>query len=169
MMMENKQENKGINLVIVHKETRWKKFKRRVISMFTRDKLVAETVVVPEIIVTNPVDNSGGGVCVQTVQAKDTTIKDVEEEKTETDPVRFKRSQKEDLARAHQDVIAQMRESMARGGPKRNTNPEVKEKVGDHVKPPVPPTKAAAVAKIRETIAQAKRDSCKDLTSGTTK
>ena len=30
-------------------------------------------------------------------------------------------------------------------------------------KPPVPPTKAAAVAKIRETIAQAKRESSSDL------
>ena len=35
-------------------------------------------------------------------------------------------------------------------------------------KPPIPPTKAAAVAKIRETIAQAKRESSKDL-SGTGK
>ena len=30
-------------------------------------------------------------------------------------------------------------------------------------KPPIPPTKAAAVAKIRETIAQAKRESSSDL------
>ena len=30
-------------------------------------------------------------------------------------------------------------------------------------KPPVPPTKAAAVAKIRETIAAAKRESSQDL------
>merc|ERR1711879_1115649 len=30
-------------------------------------------------------------------------------------------------------------------------------------KPPIPPTKAAAVAKIRETIAQAKRESSRDL------
>eukprot|EP00092_Neocalanus_flemingeri_P071746 GFUD01088207.1.p1 GENE.GFUD01088207.1~~GFUD01088207.1.p1 ORF type:complete len:169 (-),score=64.78 GFUD01088207.1:28-534(-) len=168
-MMENKQEKKGLNLVIVHKETKWKKFKGRVSSWFARDKPIADTVVVPEIIVTSPEDSSGSGVGVLAVQTKDTIIKDVEEEKTETAPVKFRRSQKEDLARAHQDVIAQMRESMARGGPKRDKNTEVKEKVGDHVKPPVPPTKAAAVAKIRETIAQAKRDSCKDLTSGTTK
>ena len=69
------------------------------------------------------------------------------------------------------DVIAQMRESMAeaRGGPKRDTNPEVKEKIADAVKPPVPPTKAAAVAKIREAIAQAKRESSQDLSSGTSK
>ena len=33
-------------------------------------------------------------------------------------------------------------------------------------KPPVPPTKAKAVAKIRETIAQAKRESSKDLSGG---
>ena len=36
-------------------------------------------------------------------------------------------------------------------------------------KPPVPPTKAAAVAKIRETIAAAKRESCQNLSQGTDK
>ena len=97
--------------------------------------------------------------------------------------MKFRRSQKGELARAHQvsildkvtycsrrheiiqDVISQMRESMAeaRGGPRRDTNPEVKENVADPVKPPVPPTKAAAVAKIREAIAQAKRESSQDL------
>ena len=34
-------------------------------------------------------------------------------------------------------------------------------------KPPVPPNKAAAVAKIREAIATAKRESCQDLSSST--
>ena len=68
------------------------------------------------------------------------------------------------------DVIAQMRKSMAeaRGDPRSNTNPEVKEKVVLPEKPPIPPTKAVAVAKIREAIAQAKRESTQDLASGTT-
>ena len=60
-MMENKQENRGLNLVIVHKETRWKKFKGRVSSWFTKDKSTGEIVVVPEIIVTSPEDNTGIG------------------------------------------------------------------------------------------------------------
>merc|ERR1712106_408846 len=109
----------------------WKKFKGRVSSWFTKDKSTGEIVVVPEIIVTSPEDNTGSGVL-----TKDNTIEDVQEEKTETAPVRFRKSQKDDLARAHQDVIAQMRESMAeaRGGPRRDTNPEVKEKIADAVK-----------------------------------
>jgi hypothetical protein len=69
------------------------------------------------------------------------------------------------------DVIAQMRKSMAeaRGDPRSDTNPEVKVKVVLPEKPPIPPTKAVAVAKIREAIAQAKRESTQDLDSGTIK
>ena len=69
------------------------------------------------------------------------------------------------------DVIAQMRKSMAeaRGDQRSDTNPEVKEKVVLPEKPPIPSTKAIAVAKIREAIAQAKRESTQDLASGTTK
>ena len=69
------------------------------------------------------------------------------------------------------DVIAQMRKSMAeaRGDQRSDTNPEVKEKVVLPEKPPIPPTKAVAVAKIREAIAQAKRESTQDLASGTIK
>ena len=57
--MESREENRGLNLVIVHKETRWKKFKGRITSLFTSDKSAVETVVVPEIIVTSPEDTSG--------------------------------------------------------------------------------------------------------------
>ena len=57
--MESREENRGMNLVIVHKETRWKKFKGRITSLFTSDKPTVETVVVPEIIVTSPEDTSG--------------------------------------------------------------------------------------------------------------
>jgi hypothetical protein len=57
--MENKQENRGLNLVIVTKESRWTKFKGRVSSWFTSDKSATERVVVPEIIVTSPEDTSG--------------------------------------------------------------------------------------------------------------
>jgi hypothetical protein len=45
----------------------------------------------------------------------------------------------------------------------------VKEKVVLPEKPPIPPTKAVAVAKIREAIAQAKRESAQDLAAGTIK
>ena len=57
--MESRKENRGLNLVIVHKETRWKKFKGRITSRFISDKSAAETVLVPEIIVTSPEDTSG--------------------------------------------------------------------------------------------------------------
>ena len=57
--MESREENRGMNLVIVHKETKWTKFKGRITSWFTNDKPVVETVVVPEIIVTSPEDASG--------------------------------------------------------------------------------------------------------------
>ena len=57
--MESREENRGLNLVIVHKDTRWKKFKGRITSWFTSDKPVVETVVVPEIIVTSSEDTSG--------------------------------------------------------------------------------------------------------------
>ena len=55
----------------------------------------------------------------------------------------------------------------ARGAANRKRNSvagTVERKTFDQTnKPPIPPTKAAAVAKIRETIAQAKRESSKDL------
>ena len=57
--MESKQENRGLNLVIVHKETRWKKMKGRISSWFRSEKPVVDPVVVPEIIVTSPEDNTG--------------------------------------------------------------------------------------------------------------
>ena len=57
--MESREENRGMNLVTVHKETRWKKFKGRISSWFTSDKPALETIVVPEIIVTSPEDTSG--------------------------------------------------------------------------------------------------------------
>ena len=57
--MESREENRGLNLVIVHKETKWNKFKGRITSWFTSDKPAVETVVVPEIIVTSPEDYSG--------------------------------------------------------------------------------------------------------------
>ena len=57
--MESKQENRGLNLIIVHKESRWKKMKGRISSWFRTEKPVVDTVVVPEIIVTCPEDNTG--------------------------------------------------------------------------------------------------------------
>jgi len=85
----------------------------------------------------------------------------------------MKTKAKEDqLAKAHQDVIAQMREAMleARGGSKvgtggererwdeRRLEREAAAKAKEQQKPPVPPTKAVAVAKIREAIAEARRE-----------
>lgn len=62
-----------------------------------------------------------------------------------------------------QNVIAEMRNSLAeaRGVAANKRNSVAEQERTD--KPPIPPTKAAAVAKIRETIAQAKRESSKDL------
>ena len=62
-----------------------------------------------------------------------------------------------------QNVIAEMRNSLAEArGVAANKRSSVAEQERTD-KPPIPPTKAAAVAKIRETIAQAKRESSKDL------
>ena len=68
-----------------------------------------------------------------------------------------------------QNVIEQMRNSLAeargaRGAETRTeTRTETRAERERTNKPPIPPTKAAAVAKIRETIAQAKRESSRDL------
>lgn len=181
--MESRQENRGLNLIIVHKESRWKKMKGRISSWLRTEKPVVDTVVVPEIIVTCPEDNTD-------VLKKSRVSSNVESEVSA--PVRLRKSGQEELARAHQDVIAQMRKSMAeaRGGDTRGEmNSTVKEKVvlpekppvppnkatekplvppsRATEKPPVPPTKAVAVAKIREAIAQAKRESCQDLAAET--
>jgi len=82
------------------------------------------------------------------------------------------KAKEDQLAKAHQDVIAQMREAMleARGGTKVGTGGERERwdakrlereaaaKAKEQQKPPVPPTKAVAVAKIREAIAEARRE-----------
>jgi len=57
----------------------------------------------------------------------------------------------------------------ARGDPRSDADPTVNEKAVLPEKPPIPPTKAKAVAKIREAIAQAKRESCQDLAAGPSK
>ena len=68
-----------------------------------------------------------------------------------------------------QNVIQQMRNSLAEARGARGTPGDQGPTVSGtserdrNVKPPIPPTKAAAVAKIRETIAQAKRASSSDL------
>jgi len=95
--MESKKENRGLNLVIVHKETRWKKFKGRVSSWFTSDKSAAEIVVVPEIIVTSPEDTTGSDFLV-----KSRIATDVETDDGGTTPVKFRKSEKDELAKAHQ-------------------------------------------------------------------
>merc|ERR1712121_531328 len=58
--MEFKQENKGLNLVIVQKETKWGKFKRQVRSLFSKEKTTVEPVVIPDIVVTSAEESSTG-------------------------------------------------------------------------------------------------------------
>ena len=64
-----------------------------------------------------------------------------------------------------QNVIEQMRNSLAeaRGARGSEARADTRAERDRTNKPPIPPTKAAAVAKIRETIAQAKRESSRDL------
>lgn len=51
-------ENKSFNIVVIHKQSGWRKFKRRLSSFFSSDK-VGEPLVVPEIIVTSHEDIPG--------------------------------------------------------------------------------------------------------------
>ena len=51
-------EDKSFNIVVIHKQSSWSKFKRRLSSWFSSDK-VGEPRVVPEIIVTSHEDVSG--------------------------------------------------------------------------------------------------------------
>jgi len=155
-------ENKSFNIVVLHKQSGWSKFKRRLSSWFSSDQ-TGEPRVVPEIIVTSHED-----VPDELVPAKPPETPGARPEETSED-LKFRKAGQDELAQAHQNVIQQMRNSLAEARGARGTP-------GDHgptvsgtserdrnVKPPIPPTKAAAVAKIRETIAQAKRASSSDL------
>ena len=51
-------EDKSFNIVVIHKQSSWSKFKRRLSSWFSSDK-VGEPRVVPEIIVTSHEDVPG--------------------------------------------------------------------------------------------------------------
>jgi len=150
-------ENKALNIVVIHKQSGWSKFKRRLSSWFSSDK-AGDPLVVPEIIVTSHEDAP------EEWQQTKGPEKEIKEETS--GEVQFRSAGQEELAQAHQNVIAEMRNSLAeaRGAANRKRNSVAgtgpAEKTG---KPPVPPTKAAAVAKIRETIAQAKRESDKEL------
>ena len=51
-------ENKALNIVVIHKQSGWSKFKRRLSSWFSSDK-AGDPLVVPEIIVTSHEDAPG--------------------------------------------------------------------------------------------------------------
>ena len=51
-------EDKSFNIVVIHKQSSWSKFKRRLSSWFSSEK-VGEPRVVPEIIVTSHEDVPG--------------------------------------------------------------------------------------------------------------
>jgi len=153
-------ESKSLNITVLHKQSKWSKFKRRMSSWFDKDKV--DGVSPPEIIVTSHED-----------LPDDLLPAKIEECHQQS---QFSKSQKEDLAKAHQNVITEMRNNLAEA---RGKDPSSKRNSIAHDgvtasnrrsvvmdpsnKPPVPQTKAAAVAKIRETIAAAKRESCQDL------
>ena len=62
METESEREHLGTNLgmVILHKESRWSKTKRRFKSWFRREKQVKQqTTDLPKIVVTSPEENLG--------------------------------------------------------------------------------------------------------------
>ena len=62
METESEREHLGTNLgmVILHKESRWSKTKRRFKSWFRREKQVKQqTTALPKIVVTSPEENLG--------------------------------------------------------------------------------------------------------------
>merc|ERR1711915_607845 len=168
--MESEREHLGLNMgmVILHKESRWGKTKRRFKSWFRREKQVKQqTTALPKIVVTSPeenldlVKNSENGQNVSKIATERLSGNSEEVGLSEVIEVRYRRTEKDEVARAHQDVIREMRRSLAeaREGHSEGTAPYT-EKVNDNVKsqkvvyggssqkPPVPPTKAIAVAKI---------------------
>jgi len=185
-------ETKTLNMIVIHKQSKWSKFKRRLSGWFsTNDKICSDSVI-PEIIVTSPDDLDDGS------QTKTNDVTPTPKTQEQNQHKNFRKAEKDDLAKAHQNVIAEMRVNLAEARGKeqpskrhsvanvpktdqRNNNgnqnqgvhgkpPQDQRKsvvVDLKNKPPVPPTKAAAVAKIRETIAAAKRESLQDLSSST--
>merc|ERR1711915_371558 len=166
--MESEREHLGSNMgmVILHKESRWGKTKRRFKSWFRREKQVKQqTTALPKIVVTSPEENldleknSENGQNVSKTATERLSGNPEETGLSEVVEVRYRRTEKDEVARAHQDVIREMRRSLAEV--REGTAPYT-EKVNDNVKsqkvvyggssqkPPVPPTKAIAVAKIRE-------------------
>ena len=51
-----------MNITVIHKQSKWSKFKRRVGSWFANDK-DNDNVNLPEIIVTSHEENTGTGIC----------------------------------------------------------------------------------------------------------
>ena len=52
-------ERKTLNMVVIHKQSKWSKFKRRLGGWFTSDKVGSEALNLPQIIVTSAEESSG--------------------------------------------------------------------------------------------------------------
>merc|ERR1711923_400937 len=100
-------ENKSFNIVVIHKQSGWRKFKRRLSSWFSSDK-VGDPLVVPQIIVTSHEDVQPP-VSDEFQQTK-YTEKDHKVETSEA--LKFRAAGQEELAQAHQNVIEEMRNSL---------------------------------------------------------
>lgn len=95
-------ESKTLNMVVIHKQSKWSKFKRRLGGWFSSDKVGSEALNLPQIIVTSAEESSGPP----------------DEKRHSYDPApqppnSFKKAEQGDLAKAHQNVIAEMRNSLA--------------------------------------------------------
>jgi len=171
-----------MNMIVIHKQSKWSKFKRRFSSWFSSDKVnTQDSIVLPQIIVTSPEDITDGD------QKHDLESAQRAAPPPPPPPAKYRKAEKDDLAKAHQNVIAEMRVNLAEARGKDNGNQQGSETnssqsqktvttnnrrsvvVDPNNKPPVPPTKAAAVAKIRQAIATAKQESCQDLSSSSSK
>jgi len=124
----------------------------------------------PKIVVTcHEEENSGRPLLERQLSGDDSTASESPEPKpAAAGPVKTELADKNDLSHAHEEVIQQMRNAIkeARGGNTAKTSEEkstpaislaasvAPDEVPD--KPPVPPTKAIAVAKIKAAIAQSK-------------
>jgi len=158
---------------------RWGKWRKRITRVFTggkekekekgREGNKGSVEELPRIVVSSPEEVAVERRENDVMRGEEEVLKEVAKVGKEDMLAKAKEDQ---LAKAHQDVIAQMREAMleARGGTKVGTGGERERwdakrlereaaaKAKEQQKPPVPPTKAVAVAKIREAIAEARRE-----------
>ena len=53
MIIVARMESKTLNMVVIHKQSKWSKFKRRLGGWFSSDKVASDTRDLPQIIVTS--------------------------------------------------------------------------------------------------------------------